>query len=86
MAITKCPHCEGTFFEIKESAPQGAAYKAIFIQCSGCGAPFAAQDYYNLGALLKEQEAKIAELFQKVDQKFDQLDYQIRAILQALQR
>ena len=82
MAITKCPHCKGARFEIKEVAPQGAAYKSVFIQCSGCGAPFAAQDYFNLGTLLKDQEEKIASLSQKVDQ----LDQNTRAILQALQQ
>lgn len=82
MAITKCPHCDGTFFEIKEASPQGAAYKSIFIQCSGCGAPFAAQDYYNVGALLTGQEALIKELSGKVDE----LDHNVRAILQTLQR
>ncbi len=82
MALTKCPHCKGGFFEIQEAEPRGSAFKAMFIQCSKCGAPFAAQDYYNVGALLKDQEAKIADLSRKVDQ----LDYNIQEILQALQR
>ena len=81
MAISKCPHCAGAFFEIKPVEPRGAAYKSIFIQCSKCGAPFAAQDFFNLGALLKDQEAKIVDLSRKIDQ----LDGNIRVIHQALQ-
>ena len=82
MAFTTCPHCKGTYFEIKEVEPRGAAYKTVFIQCSGCGAPFAAQDYFNIGSLLQGQEKKIADLSRKVDQ----LDYNIQEILQGLQR
>ena len=82
MAITKCPHCDGAFFEIKEAAPRGAAYKSVFIQCSSCGAPFAAQDYFNVGALLKEQEGLIENLSRKVDQ----MDHNVQTILQVLQR
>ena len=82
MAFTTCPHCKGTYFEVKEAAPRDAVYKSIFIQCSGCGAPFAAQDYFNIGTLLKDQEEKIANLSRKVDQ----LDYNIQAILQTVQR
>lgn len=42
--------------------PAGSAFKFMAIQCKSCGTPFAVTDYYNTGALLKEQEKKIAGL------------------------
>ena len=80
MAQSKCPHCGTARFELKQASPTGASYKSYLIQCSKCGAPFAAQEYYNTGALMEEQKKTIAELSRKVDQ----LDHNIRAILQVL--
>ena len=82
MALSKCPHCDGKIFELQEVSPIGAAYKSTFVQCSGCGAPVGAMDYFNVGTLLKNQEAKIDELSRKVDQ----IDYSLQLIAQALQR
>ena len=82
MARTKCPHCEGSLFEVKEISPSGAAYVSLFIQCSGCGAPVTAQEYFNISALMENQKEQIAELSRKVDQ----LDHNVRTIHQALQQ
>lgn len=82
MAISKCPHCKGTAFELKENSPRDSRFRIYFIQCSGCGAPFATMDYFNTGTLMEKQEKKIAEL----SEKMDQLDHTTRAILATVQR
>ena len=38
MAISKCPKCECTRFELKEANINGSAYRMYFVQCSSCGA------------------------------------------------
>ena len=82
MVLSKCPHCQGGFFELKEASPRGAAYKSLFIQCSKCGAPFAAHEHHNISVLLEKQEKKIVALSRKIDQ----LDHNLRVILQAIQQ
>jgi hypothetical protein len=67
MALSKCPHCNNTSFEAAEVSPSGSPFKAIFIQCAGCGAPAGVMDFYNIGTLLNNQEVKIAELSRKID-------------------
>ncbi|HGH4615002.1 TPA: hypothetical protein ACJIWM_000731 [Enterobacter bugandensis] len=52
MALTTCPKCTSTRFELKETAVTGSRYKVLFIQCSSCGAAVGVQDYYNIGELL----------------------------------
>ena len=60
--VTKCPHCNATRFEMKEIEPNDSGYKLNVMQCVGCGAPFGVTDYWNIGTLLKQQEAQIKEL------------------------
>ena len=36
MALTKCPHCKGGFFEIKGAEPRGAAYKSVVPHTNVC--------------------------------------------------
>jgi len=58
----QCPHCKNNFFELKENDVANANYKLFFVQCNQCGAPFAALEYYDSGALLKEQEQRLAQI------------------------
>ena len=59
MAFSKCPHCKSGSFEIATKEPSGSAYKQIFTQCSGCGAPFGVSDYYNLGLSYKSRRKRL---------------------------
>lgn len=67
MATTKCGHCGGFYFEMKEVEPYGAKYKQSFIQCKSCGVPVGVRGYYDAGNLMKQQEDKIEELSSKID-------------------
>jgi hypothetical protein len=82
MAFSKCPHCKGGFFELKEVSPQGSNFKQNFVQCAGCGAPVGVVDYSNTAMLLGKQEKRIAALQQEVGA----LSHDIRQILRVLQR
>lgn len=62
MAVSTCSKCGGHSFRLDESVPSGANYKLMLVQCSSCGVPVGVVDYYNLGALLKKQEAEIENL------------------------
>ena len=61
-----CPHCKNMYFEIKENNVQGANYRLFFVQCTQCNAPFAAMEYYDSGALLKDQEKRIESIEHKL--------------------
>lgn len=49
MAVSKCPKCDHTSFEIKDVVPQGATYKYRFIQCASCGAVVGTLEHLPLG-------------------------------------
>lgn len=68
MALSKCPKCNGGFFELKVVEPRGSRYKQNFIQCTACGAPVGVVGFYDTGAQLKEQEEEIAKLQKQVAQ------------------
>ncbi len=80
--MSKCPHCGGGYFKVIEQEPSGSNYKLSFIQCSACNAPFGVTDFYNLGALLKQQEKAVAALSHKVEG----IEHMVRQIAYALQR
>ncbi len=80
MAMSKCPHCNTSRFEIAENSPASSQYKVFLVQCSGCGAPFGVMDYFNVGTLLKKQEKAVSEM----DERLKRIEYNIAAIGQAL--
>lgn len=51
MAISTCPKCDNTCFEIVEHSPIGSNFKLMFIQCNQCGAVVGVTDFYNLGEM-----------------------------------
>ncbi|KQN68085.1 hypothetical protein ASE99_01605 [Serratia sp. Leaf51] len=59
MAITTCPKCPNTSFEIKETSIKGANFRMYFIQCSACGAAIGVQPFYDTNALLKSFAKKL---------------------------
>lgn len=69
MALSACPNCHKTEFEIAES-PQlsggGYSTKVWFVQCSSCGAVVGVIDYYNLTHRMRELEAKVDQILDKI--------------------
>ena len=59
MAISTCPKCPSTFFEVVEHEPRNSKFKLSFVQCALCGAVVAARDYFNTGVLLERQDKAI---------------------------
>jgi predicted nucleic-acid-binding Zn-ribbon protein len=78
---TKCSKCENRAFKLEEINVQGSNYKLFAVQCATCGTAFGVTEYYDSGALLKEQEKAIAGL----EKKIDHLQYGMGQIVQALQ-
>lgn len=62
MAISKCPSCGNTSFEVKENEPRNATHKQIFIQCSSCGSVVSSTSYFDPASLIKQQENKLDSL------------------------
>ena len=54
MAMSRCPKCENSSFELKEASPRGSSYKFNFIQCASCGAVVGVADYWNVPILLEK--------------------------------
>lgn len=60
MAISRCPKCEGTRFELKENGSVlGAKFKLMFVQCAACGAVVGVTDYFNVPAMLQKLGKKL---------------------------
>ena len=59
MAISACPKCDNTFFELAENSPIGSNFKFMFIQCNSCGAVVGVTDYYNIGETLTEIKQRL---------------------------
>lgn len=80
---SKCGSCGHGQFEIKENSPRGSRYKLMLIQCASCGVPVAAQDYYNTGAQLTQQQQKIDQIAHQVNVLEGSL-YRIEQLLQQI--
>ncbi len=63
---TKCGKCENSSFKLQQIEARDAAYKMFTIQCTSCQTPIGITDYYNVGSLVKQQEASIKELQSKL--------------------
>jgi predicted nucleic-acid-binding Zn-ribbon protein len=62
MAVTKCPKCGHTRFELRTLEPSGAQYKYNFFQCVSCGTPVGVAEYFNAGVLLRKQNAALKKI------------------------
>jgi hypothetical protein len=82
MAYSKCPKCEGRSFEVVEQSPENAAYKFMFVQCSGCGSPFGVADYFNIGSLLQGQKKQLQDL----EGRLSTIEAALEGILNSLRR
>ncbi len=52
MALSRCPKCESTRFEMVEKEVANARFKMMFIQCSSCGTVVGVTDYENTPNML----------------------------------
>jgi len=59
MAISTCPKCSNSTFEMKEYSPRGSDFKYSFIQCDACGAVVGVTDFYNIGGMLETLAKKL---------------------------
>lgn len=69
MALSVCPKCSKPEFELAESHNlQGGGYstKVWFVQCASCGAVVGVIDYFNLTHRIRELEAKVEKILDKI--------------------
>lgn len=59
MAISKCPKCDCTRFELKEANISGSAYRMYFVQCSSCGAVVGLVPFNNTEFLIRRLANKL---------------------------
>jgi len=63
MTLSTCANCGGRYFEIQErEEPAGSNTKISVIQCTQCGKPAAATEYFNIGKKLEKQEQLLGVL------------------------
>ncbi len=82
---THCVKCNGSTFRAQEISAHEANYKLVAIQCSSCGVAFGVTEYFDSGALLKQQEAKIVALTQKLSNVENAVN-QIACMVQSMRR
>ena len=82
MALSTCPKCTSTSFEVKEAEPRGSAYKIVFVQCSACGAVVGSMPYYDAGVVAKDNQKDLTTL----KQQLTQVEHSLSQIAQALRR
>lgn len=69
MALSVCPKCNKTEFELAESPTlRGGGYstKVWFVQCASCGAVVGVIDYFNVTHRIREVEAKVDTILDKI--------------------
>jgi uncharacterized Zn finger protein len=69
MAKSTCPRCEGHEFERVEHSPVDESYRLMFVQCAECGTVFGIQDYFNVDAVVEEQNRILRQLAQRLESK-----------------
>lgn len=66
MAVSTCPKCSKSSFELKEHAPSGTKYKFSFIQCSSCGAVVGVTEYMNTYRTLETISNQLQQIIDKL--------------------
>lgn len=59
MAISKCPKCDSTRFELKEATISGCRFRQQFVQCASCGAVVGVIPYINTAAIIEQLAQKL---------------------------
>ena len=60
--LSTCAKCDGHLFELSQQEPAGSKFKIQFVQCSKCGSPIGAMEYFNSGAKLENLEKQVIQL------------------------
>jgi hypothetical protein len=61
-----CSNCGNRVFEIEEDSPLGSKFKLLFVQYASCGVPVSVLDYFNIGAMIEDQDAVVADHTQRL--------------------
>ena len=59
MAVSMCPKCDSTLFELKEGKIEHAKFKYNFIQCATCGVVVGVVDFQHVPTLVTQVSSKI---------------------------
>ena len=59
MAVSKCPKCNNSFFELSENSPSNSRFKFYLVQCSSCGSVVGVTDFFHVPTVLDKLEKKI---------------------------
>jgi hypothetical protein len=86
MAFSKCPNCNSTSFELKETAPKGSRYKMFFIQCSSCGNPVSATDYENTNYKIGKLEENMEQRFSALQSNLNAANQNITTLMRMIQQ
>ncbi len=65
MAASVCPHCQNQTFELQEGQIGGIHRKLLFVQCTGCGAPFGAVESHE-AALGRAHDARLQSIEKQI--------------------
>jgi len=65
--MATCSHCDNQLFQVEEQTPEGSGYKLLFVQCASCGTPVGVLDYFNIGAMMEEQDVVMADLGNRLE-------------------
>jgi len=83
MAMSKCLKCDnGTFELVIKDRIAGANVKLCFIQCSRCGTVIGTTSYFDPGLTTQQINEKV----EKLEGRINDIDYNVRAIMQGLSR
>lgn len=86
MAQSSCGKCNNPFFELLENTPNGSNYKLLFVQCTKCGTPIGALDYYNIGARLSEVETELKDKIDRLDSHTNTVNQNVGKVMTMLQK
>lgn len=66
LSIAKCGFCGASGTKVVEIEPSGANYKQYAICCLSCNSVMSTTGYWDAGALLKDQEKRLAIMEQTI--------------------
>ncbi len=76
MATSTCPKCEGTSFEVKQTAPSGSNFYLWLVQCSSCGAVVSSHEADNIGALLEAHKKSLG----KIEERLSRIEHALNVL------
>lgn len=64
--MANCPKCNSSTFKVELVDPRGSNFKLNLVTCASCGSAVGVLDYWNIGALLKEQEKTLNQVLTRI--------------------